>query len=246
MQPLNLSSQKAMLSNQIEQKLREQLLHNLDLIQKIHNYKKFFDKLEERKKIAESRKKRTGPTEGGDLDFAQQLRAIPGGREMLNEKGEIDLTVDDVKQGRKLDVIMKFFSRNTKKEQILAEKLRYYKNLKPRQGVYQTNEMDVHQRIQQEAFKRNQMFLEEKHLKDKMTDQAREQYERLVAAEGLGAGAADGDLDYLMYKRLRKDQERARAKSNVELLEQFNESALKFLPLFKKRVDQIQEMERIN
>lgn len=164
-----------MVSSQIEQKLRDQLLHNLDLIHKIHNYKKFFDKLEEREKIAEGRKKRAGRSEGGDL--AQQLRAIPGGREMLNEKGEIDLTVDDVKQGRKLDVIMKFFSRNDKKEQFLAEKLRYYKNLKPRQGVFQTNEMDAHQRIQQEAFKQNQKFLEEKQLKEKMTDQARKEYE---------------------------------------------------------------------
>ena len=51
---------------------------------------------------------------------------------LLNKKGEFELTVDDIKSGKNLELLLKILQRNSKKERILGEKMDYYKNLKPR------------------------------------------------------------------------------------------------------------------
>jgi len=43
-----------------------------------------------------------------------------------------NMTIDDIKAGKKLDVIQTYFSKKGGKEQIQTGKINYYKNLKPR------------------------------------------------------------------------------------------------------------------
>jgi len=66
-------------------------------------------------------------------------------------------------------------------------------------------EMDVHQKIQQDAFKRNQAFLEEKAYKDKMTEQAKKLFEENHEDEQTGDS---NDLNLMRYIKLRKYQKR--------------------------------------
>lgn len=104
-------------------------------------------------------------------DIHKEIRAIPGGREIFDENGEIALTVDDVKQGKKLDVIEGFFDKNKnqyRRNQLIAEKLDYYRKLQPFTQRFRTVETDSKTKLQQETFKRNQEFLREKALRAKM------------------------------------------------------------------------------
>ena len=69
---------------------------------------------------------------------AQLLRNIPGGRQIFNAAGEVELTIEDVKAGRKLNLMSQFGATGSKAEEYLEAKLAYYKNLKPRGGVFKT------------------------------------------------------------------------------------------------------------
>jgi hypothetical protein len=73
-----------------------------------------------------------------------------------------------------------------------------------------------------------------------MTEEDAERYEQELKA------VSQDDIDFVKYRKLRKQQRSMKLKSNVELLEQFNLAALKFMPLYKKRIDQVEEIERIN
>lgn len=70
------------------------------------------------------------------------FRGVPGAKQIFNAKGEINLTVEDIKQGRKLE-FMQDMQLTTRGEEIMEAKLNYYKNLKPRTGVFKTAEMDT-------------------------------------------------------------------------------------------------------
>ena len=54
------------------------------------------------------------------------------------------------------------------------------------------------------------------------------------------------DPDYKSYKQLRDKQRVKPLKTNIDLLEQFNNTALKFVPLYKKRIDQVDSVEKIH
>ena len=72
------------------------------------------------------------------------FRGIPGVSSLFNKQGEVDLTVSDIKQGNKLELIDKI-DRMSKGDEKIEAKLSYYKNLKPITGVFQTAVMDPSQ-----------------------------------------------------------------------------------------------------
>ena len=49
-----------------------------------------------------------------------------------------------------------------------------------------------------------------------------------------------------LYKETREKVKKRKIKTNLDLMEAFNETALKFIPLYKKRVNQQEMMARYN
>ena len=68
----------------------------------------------------------------------KQFRTMAGGNQIFNAEGEVELTVDDVKMGNKLNLMQKFGTSGSKAEEFMEAKLNYYKNMKPKQGVFKT------------------------------------------------------------------------------------------------------------
>ena len=98
----------------------------MKLIERIKKYQRFFTKLEKKQKYG-SRK----------MNAMQAFRGIPGISKLFNADGEVDLNVNDIKLGHKLDLMEKI-DRMSKGDAKLEAKLSYYKNLKPRAAVFQT------------------------------------------------------------------------------------------------------------
>ena len=98
----------------------------MKLIERIKKYQKFFEKLEKKQKF-NTRK--------------NAMAKLKGAHNIFNAEGDLDLTVDDIKMGKKLDMLMNvdFSSRG---EDLKEAKLSYYKNLKPKQGVFKVANMD--------------------------------------------------------------------------------------------------------
>ena len=107
---------------------------NLKLIDRIKKYQKFFEKLEKKQKFKNKK------------SALNAFRGVPGARALFNEEGELDLTVEDIKQGKKLDTIERL-GRTTKGEEMIEAKMNYYKNMKPKGFVFKTQEMDPAQQI---------------------------------------------------------------------------------------------------
>ena len=99
---------------------------NQKLIERIKNYQKFFEKLEKKQKFKKQR--------GTIATF----RGVPGAKQIFNAKGELNLTVEDIKAGRKLE-FMQDMVLTTRGEDIMEAKLKYYKNMKPKVAVFKTN-----------------------------------------------------------------------------------------------------------
>ena len=59
----------------------------MELIEKIKKYQKFFDKLEKKKSGSGPNKK----------NAFKSFMSVPGARGLFNSKGEVDLTVEDIK-----------------------------------------------------------------------------------------------------------------------------------------------------
>jgi len=117
----------------------------LKLIERIKKYQQFFEKLEKKQKF-NTRK--------------NALSKLRGAHNIFNAEGELDLTVEDIKMGKKLEQIeqLDFSSRG---EEIKEAKLSYYKNMKPKQGVFKISHMDPSQEIIQMAHEKNKKFLTE-------------------------------------------------------------------------------------
>ena len=123
-----------------------------------------------------------------------------------------------------------FGSGGSKAEEILEQKLAYYKNLKPRVGVFKTQSMDPTQKILQEAHEKNKAFIGETAFKKLGARKTLEEHEEDIFAPP--------DEDVQQYRELRAKYKGKKMKTNLDLIEQFNETALKFIPLYQKRVDQ--------
>ena len=63
------------------------------------------------------------------------IRSIPGAKNIFDDNGELNLTVEDIKMGKKLDQLERL-KIQTKGEELQEAKLAYYKNLKPRGGIF--------------------------------------------------------------------------------------------------------------
>ena len=61
------------------------------MIERIKKYQNFFEKLEKKQKYNKQR------------NAMNAFKGVPGARQIFNAKGELNLTVDDIKQGRKLE-----------------------------------------------------------------------------------------------------------------------------------------------
>ena len=103
----------------MQDNLEFQLDKNLKLIERIKKYQVFFDKLEK------------------DQKFNKKLNALKGDANLFSEDGQLNITEDDIKMGRKLEYI-EMLEQGTRAEQKIEAKLNYYKNLKPRTGVFKT------------------------------------------------------------------------------------------------------------
>lgn len=135
-----------------------------------------------------------------------------------------------MKLGNKLNFMSAFGSGGSKAEELIEQKLAYYKNLKPRVGVFKTQSMDPTQTILQEAHEKNQAFIGETAHKKLGTRKTIADLEEDIFATP--------DVDVQEYKDLRAKYKGKKMKTNLDLIEQFNETALKFIPLYQKRVDQ--------
>jgi hypothetical protein len=62
------------------------------------------------------------------------------------------LTEEDIRMGKKLELIENL-NFGTKGEQKIEARMNYYKNLKPRTGVFKTEDMDATEEIAQQAHK---------------------------------------------------------------------------------------------
>lgn len=56
-------------------------------------------------------------------------------RKILNERGELNLSMEDIKQGRGLEKIENFIDHRSRAEQINTRKKEYYKNLGPKKPI---------------------------------------------------------------------------------------------------------------
>mmetsp|Transcript_41836 Transcript_41836/g.63984 ORF Transcript_41836/g.63984 Transcript_41836/m.63984 type:complete len:124 (-) Transcript_41836:1861-2232(-) len=54
------------------------------------------------------------------------------------------------------------------------------------------------------------------------------------------------DKDVRLYKDTREKIKKRKIKTNLDLMEAFNETALRFIPLYKKRINQQEMMARYN
>lgn len=124
----------------MSENLKLQLDKNLKLIERIKKYAKFFEKLEK------------------DPRYKKGL--MKGQDNFFDENGQLNITEEDIKMGRKLDFIENMDFTN-KADQKLEAKLNYYKNLKPKGGVFKVANMDATEEIQQMAHERNKKFFYE-------------------------------------------------------------------------------------
>ena len=90
----------------------------------------------------------------------KKLRKIEGGRSLINAQGEIEISLDDIKQGKKLDILDKFNlddNQVTKAEVFMNAKKAYYKNIKPKTGVFVVAHISEKERLKQELFEKNKV-----------------------------------------------------------------------------------------
>ena len=118
----------------------------------------------------------------------------------------------------------------------MQRKLEYYRNLKPKGPVFKIKEMDPEQIIIQNAFKKNQEFLEN-HRKQRLADRNLEM-DNTLQDFGEDPNKLSLDPEFVKYQEFRKQTNSKKIKNNLELLEQFNETSLRFVPLYTKRVQQ--------
>ena len=90
--------------------------------------------------------------------------------------------------------------------------------------------MDPTQKILQEAHEKNQAFIGETAFKKLGARKTLEEHEEDIFAPP--------DEDVRQYRELRAKYKGKKMKTNLDLIEQFNETALKFIPLYQKRIDQ--------
>lgn len=83
---------------------------------------------------------------------------------------DFELTIEDVKLGRKLAQIDQF---NKKNHNIKEAKLNYYKNMKPHAVNFKTQAMDPNQEIVQKAHERNKEYIESNKYRKLMAPKAR-------------------------------------------------------------------------
>lgn len=102
------------------------------MIEKIKKYQEFFDKFEQRRKY--------------DRKYAKQMKqkGRGGGMGGGGPDDDFELTIEDVKLGRKLAQIDQF---NKKNFNIKEAKLDYYKNMKPHKANFKIQVMDPNQEI---------------------------------------------------------------------------------------------------
>jgi len=112
-------------------------------------------------------------------------------------------------------------------------KLAYFRNLKPRGGIFKVQEMDPGQEIIQRAHDKTKKHLAKKNQK------------KLHGKNDADFSDEDSpielDPDVKIYREVREKFKKKKIKTNLDLMEAFNETALKFIPLYQKRVNQ-QEM----
>jgi hypothetical protein len=54
------------------------------------------------------------------------------------------------------------------------------------------------------------------------------------------------DPDIMAYRQFRELSKKKKIKTNLDLMETFNQTALKFVPIFEKKVNQQEMIERYN
>ena len=89
----------------MQDNLEFQLDKNLKLIERIKKYQVFFDKLEK------------------DQKFNKKLNALKGDANLFSEDGQLNITEDDIKMGRKLEYI-EMLEQGTRAEQKIEAKLK--------------------------------------------------------------------------------------------------------------------------
>lgn len=55
----------------------------------------------------------------------------------------------------------------------------------------------------------------------------------------------EDDPEIAAYKRLRKTYRTKKMKNNIDLLDQFNKTAMVFLPVYKRRIQQVERMQKL-
>ena len=161
------------------------------------------------------------------------IRSIPGAKNIFDDNGELNLTVEDIKMGKKLDQLERL-KIQTKGEEMQEAKLAYYRNLKPRGGIFKVQEMDPGQEIIQRAHDKTQKHLAKKNQK-KLVKKGDQDFSSDEDSP------IELDPDVKIYREVREKFKKKKIKTNLDLMEAFNETALKFIPLYQKRVNQ-QEM----
>ena len=105
---------------------------NTKLFDQIYEYKKYFD----------------------DLEIQNRYR----GNAITDDPLNLNLTVEDIKQGKKLSL----FKKTNNKRDKIAEKLSYFRNLKPYNGAFKISPMDPNEQVIQETHNKNLLFQEKK------------------------------------------------------------------------------------
>lgn len=94
------------------------------MIDKIKKYQRFFEKLEKKQRFGNRY-----------MNARNAFAGVPGVSDLFDEIGDVDLTVEDVKLGMKLNLIDKIERFSTGEDKLEA-KLNYYKNMKPKTGIW--------------------------------------------------------------------------------------------------------------
>ena len=94
--------------------------------------------------------------------------------------------------------------------------------------------MDPTQQIIQNAHEKNKRYLAEEKLKNMIEPKMA----GLLDFDALFDSDLLFDKDVKEYKDARDKYEKKQIKTNLDLMEAFNETALKFIPLYQKRVNQ--------
>ena len=99
--------------------------------------------------------------------------------------------------------------------------------------------MDKEQKIMQNAFVKNQKFL----IDQKRKALIAKKHQKAVESENSETIPTDPDL--IAFKDFRQQQSKKKVKTNLDLLEKFNQTALQFVPIYQKRIEQKESIDKI-